>query len=461
MKRLPLFLLLLFVGCATQQRIPEPNTLRVSPENPRYFTDNSGKAILLTGSHVWNNLVDISPQDPPKPLDFEEHIAWLESHNHNFVRLWAWELVTWDTVKNEKDSRKGHFVAPHPFPRTGPGLALDGKPKFDVWKINPDYLERLRQRVQTAQNHGVYVAVMLFEGWGLQFEPHGIRSHPFHKDNNINGINGDPDGDGMGLEIHEGVIPEITEIQRNYVRRVIDTINDFDNVLFEISNENHPASTPWQFAMIRFIREYESTKPKQHPIGMTFQYKGGSNKTLLDSPADWISPNGEGDYRDNPPEADGTKVILSDTDHLWGIGGYPKWVWKSFLRGLNPIYMDPIDGSVISHNYVPELSESIRVAMGYARAWSERINLVAMEPENELSSTGYCLADPGQEYLVYAGDEDLEVTVHLLPGEYHMLWFDTETGEETDSKLLVSGGINNRLSKPFSAPSLLHLKSTR
>ena len=32
--------------------------LRVHPENPRYFTDGSGRAVYLTGSHVWNNWQD-------------------------------------------------------------------------------------------------------------------------------------------------------------------------------------------------------------------------------------------------------------------------------------------------------------------------------------------------------------------------------------------------------------------
>ena len=97
---------------------------------------------------------------------------------------------------------------------------------------------------------------------------------------------------------------------------------------------------------------------------MTFQYKGGSNKTLLNSPADWISPNNEGGYRDNPPAADGTKVIITDTDHLWGIGGNSAWVWKSFLRGPNPIFMDPYDGAVLSHGF--DESDAIRSARPWA-----------------------------------------------------------------------------------------------
>ena len=34
--------------------------LRANPANPRYFTDGSGKAIYLTGSHTWANLMDLS-----------------------------------------------------------------------------------------------------------------------------------------------------------------------------------------------------------------------------------------------------------------------------------------------------------------------------------------------------------------------------------------------------------------
>src|SRR5574341_1523399 len=39
--------------------------LRVNPANPRYFTDGSGRAILLVGSHAWYNLQDSGWSDPP------------------------------------------------------------------------------------------------------------------------------------------------------------------------------------------------------------------------------------------------------------------------------------------------------------------------------------------------------------------------------------------------------------
>ena len=33
--------------------------LRVLAANPRYFTDGSGRAVYLTGSHTWDNRQDI------------------------------------------------------------------------------------------------------------------------------------------------------------------------------------------------------------------------------------------------------------------------------------------------------------------------------------------------------------------------------------------------------------------
>ncbi len=431
--------------------------LRVHPQNRRYFTDDTGRAILLAGSHTWNNLVDMGPGDPPEPFDFAAHLDWLCRYGHNFVRLWAWELTSWDTHGNREKAAQHHFTRPHPWARTGPGTARDGKPKFDLKTFDQAYFARLQQRVRAAEERGVYTAIMLFEGWGIQFSPGGWQHHPFHPENNINGIDGDLDGDGKGLEIHSGRDAAVTAVQRAYVRHAIDTVNAFDNVLYEISNENHPGSTAWQYDMIRFIREYEQGKPKQHPIGMTFQHKGGSNQTLFDSPADWISPNAQGGYRDNPPAADGAKVIVSDTDHLWGIGGNAEWVWKSFLRGLNPIFMDPYDGVVLRRGAGTPWAEAIRKAMGHALAWSRRVDLAAMTPQPDLASTRYCLANPGREYLVYVSGGAQAVSISLPPGQYLPTWGDPDTGEARESAAFEHKGGKPRLKPSTESHALLHL----
>jgi hypothetical protein len=433
--------------------------LRQCAGNPRYFSDESGIPIFLTGSHTWANLADMSPSDPPEAFDFETYLNWLVDYRHNFVRLWTWELVSWDTRGNRENKR--HTVWPHPWARVGPGKALDGKPKFDLTAFNDEYFSRLRSRLEAAAARNIYVSVMLFEGWGLQFSPGAWASHPFHKSNNINEIDGDIDGDGSGLEVHTLANQAVTELQKSYVKHVVDLLNDLDNLLFEISNENHPPSTQWQYEIIEFIHEYERSKPKQHPVGMTFQYEGGSNADLFASPADWISPNPEGGYREDPPPADGQKVILNDTDHLWGIGGNEEWVWKSFLRGHNPLFMDPYDGVVLGNPFEPEW-DPIRKALGYSRIWAQQIDLNAMVPSGDLTSSSYCLADIGEEYLIYVpGGGQFSVDLTAASGMLVSEWFDTSSGVSLTGNL-VRGGEKRLMNSPFGEKGLvLHLKKTR
>src|SRR5262249_32262724 len=127
------------------------------------------------------------------------------------------------------------------------------------------------------------------------------------------------------------------------VRKVIDTVNDLDNVLYEIANESGSYSTAWQYHMIDVVHQYEAGRPKQHPVGMTYQTAGETDQTLLSSAAEWISP------RPRAPLSDGTKVIINDTDrsYQWvgmqneGPAAQQAWVWKNFTSGNNLLFMDP------------------------------------------------------------------------------------------------------------------------
>jgi hypothetical protein len=444
-----IFLILITVNCTRISLEKDPGPLRVSEANPRYFTNNFGRAVYLTGAHTWNNLVDMGISEPPEAFDYEYYLDWLKKYNHNFFRLWAWETLKWNTGDDNSYVPKNINISPQPWLRTGPGLAVDGKPKFDLTKINPAYIERLQKRVELADDKEIYVSIMLFEGWALQFASNAYVNHPFHPINNINEIKGDLNDDGKGIEIHELQDENILEIQKNYIKAVIDAVNDYDNVLYEISNENHPESTDWQYAIINFIKEYERTLPNQHPVGMTFQYKGGSNETLFESPADWISPNREGGYRDNPPSADGSKVIIADTDHLGGIWGNQAWVWKSFLRGLNPIFMDCYDNKVLETKINMDWVEPVRKSLGYTLNYANKMDLLTMLPDTTLVSTKYCLANKGKEYLVYKPENDvLEIDLSKVSGTFSVEWFNPNTGEYSNDKS-INGGEILKLLSPF------------
>ena len=435
---------------ADGRRINGP--LRVHPQNPRYFTDDAGRAVFLTGSHTWNSLQDMGETDPPAPFDFGAYLEFLARHNHNFIRLWRWELPTWDTKANGERKPRRIIATPHPWVRSGPGQAFDGKAKFNLDQFDDAYFQRLRSRVTAARDKGVYVSIMLFEGWGLRFLPDGWSAHPFHPSNNVNHTEAEVKPGVKGIGLFSLGAPKVTAQQEAYVRKVIDTVNDLDNVLYEIANESDYSTTEWQYHFIRFIKNYEARKPRQHPVGMTsIGFGNGVDDLdrLLKGPADWISPNpGRYDYKTDPAPADGAKVILPDTDHLWGVGGDVHWVWKSFLRGLNPIFMDPYRREVLDRG-PDEQWEPVRRAMGVARRLADKVNLVAMKPDTRLASTGYCLANPGNEYLVYLrdGDGELRIDLTAATGSLSADWIDPVSGE-TMAGRSVQGGAVRTFSRP-------------
>ena len=200
---------------------------------------------------------------------------------------------------------------------------------------------------------------------------------------------------------------------------------------------------------------------------MSFQWDGiegsGTDANLFNSPAEAISPSkGAGDgYRRNPPPADGSKVIISDTDHLWGIGGSESWVWKSFLRGLNPIFMDSYKES--PHNKSPDLDpkwEPIRRSMGYTLMYAKKMNLLAMTPHGALSSTGYCLANLGVEYLFYQPESNQPFTVTLKPAEYRYEWFDPQTGKMGDEGIINVDSEKQNFTPSLKGDAVLYLRVT-
>jgi hypothetical protein len=439
---------------------PATGPLQVDSVNPRYFTDGSGKAILLTGSHTWANFQDAGEVNPPPVFDYAAYLDFLQQNHHNFFRLWTWEQTM------GIPSVAGEFrVTPSPYQRTGPGTALDGKLKFDLTQFYQAYFDRLRERVIQAGERGIYVSIMLFNGFSIDDKGTGPGNawpgHPFNLQNNINGVNGDLNNNGNGEETHTLQSPAITALQEAYVRKVIDTVNDLDNVLYEISNESPSNSQDWQYHMINYVKSYEAGKPKQHPVGMTVEYPGGDNGELFASPADWISPNDVGGYKDNPPVANGSKVILTDTDHLWGIGGDRQWVWKNFTRGLNPIYMD-----CYNRIYCPDVdpNDPTRISliknMGYTLAYASRMNLEKMVPHGELASTRYALAYPvasGAEYLVYLPSGGTRtVDLRAVSGTLTVEWFNPSDGTTTIGGTTTGGAIRS-FTPPFGGEAVLYI----
>ena len=486
--------------------------LIVSRSNPRYFavvSNDVERAVYLTGSHIWNNLHDgLGPgrdcAKEPERNDFDAYLTFLEKHGHNFIRLWRWEQF-----KSQAAGGNFHLcMTPQPWPRSGGGKAKDGKPKFDLSQFDPAFFGRLRERVTAAGNRGIYVGVMFFDGWALHLSPppDNVEGHPFHAANNANGI-------GIASILDYQALPldtRVQALQQAYIHKVIDTVHDLPNVLYEVANESSGGgtvdkafaqmlgirevpdwgdSTGWQYWVIDVVKRYERERGyTPHPIGMTMQFpvtdQTKVNAPLYASTAEWISPGYDDEifahgghpmapssppsrWFADPPASDGAKVIITDTDHYAPGKGDALWAWKSFLRGHHPILMDfgiidvvhPLDPSLGIPPY--DLYEPARHAMGDTRRYADRMSLIHMTPRGDLASTGYALANPGSEYLVLQPTDSGEpFTVTVEAGGYELEWFNIASRATVNAPALANTPHGpQRFSPPTTgSPWALYLK---
>ncbi len=421
----------------------------------------------------------------PQALDFAAFVNFLKKNGHNATILWRKDLpqfCQWDI------SGSVWNMTPWPWLRTGPGLASDGNPQFDLTHLDQTYFDRLRARVLTLQSNNIYAIVQLFDGLGITANRCSTDGYPFSRGNNINGVS----DDGANSSMTMSVANAITNVQDAYVLKVIDTLHDLPNVLWEISEEAPDNSTWWQGHMISLIHSYElTTYGVQHPVGYpTLNVSGANDTQLYNSNADWVSPVA----RFFPASSCGSgtppcKVNINDSDHSLYYTSFTNsdgtlqnatlraYLWENLTGGAGGLlFMDPYlvlwQGSPLRNmcsnalygictGAVDPKYGSFRANMGYALAYvNTKLDLVKMTPQSNLTSTGFCLADNtpvGAEYLIYAPNGgtftvNLSATVSTLNVE----WFDPSTGTTTAGGT-INGGSTTSFTSPFKNDTVLYL----
>src|SRR5688500_19509168 len=82
---------------------------------------------------------------------------------------------------------------------------------------------------------------MFFDGWALHLSPapDHVEGHPFHAMNNINGASIESIVDYQVLPLD----PRVQALQEAYIHKVVDTLHDLPNVLWEAANESSGGGT--------------------------------------------------------------------------------------------------------------------------------------------------------------------------------------------------------------------------
>lgn len=212
------------------------------PENPRYFLYNGRPLVLITATEHYGAVINRNFDYVAYLDDAAEKRQTLSRCFLLFRELQVFDPATQVKPLNPHSPCKplpGEYVSP--WPRSGPGFATDGYPKFDLDQWNPKYFERLHGFLAAAQERDVIIELTLFSStysdavWGL---------NPLNIQNNINGV-----GDIPWQDYISGRDATLTERQMAYVSRVVEEINGYDCFYFEVCNEpftTSPVRAAWR-----------------------------------------------------------------------------------------------------------------------------------------------------------------------------------------------------------------------
>jgi hypothetical protein len=251
-------LLVLFAASLDAQPI------RLHPANPHYFEFRGKPTVLITSAEHYGGVLNGA-------FNYVRYLDALRADGLNMTRIFAGlyreRPEDFGIANNTLAPLPAAFVSP--YARGDAPGALDGLNKFDLSQWNEAWSERLRDFVSQAARRGIVVEVTLFCAY---YRDHMWEASPLHSRNNVQGaFEGIPRAEVLTLK-H----PALVKIQEGFVRKVVETLNEFDNVFYEICNEPYATNVPddWQRHIARTIAAAESGLPKRHLIAQNIANNG-------------------------------------------------------------------------------------------------------------------------------------------------------------------------------------------
>jgi len=237
------------------------DAVSIHPDNPRYFLFRGKPLVLVTASEHYGSVMN-------RPFDFEKYLDDAAEHKITLTRTFLLfrELQSARNPSSPCKPESPDYIAP--FPRTGPGKAMDGEPIYDLDQWNPEYFDRLHRFLDAASKRGIIVELTVFSNtyadnvWAL---------NPFRAKNNKQGV-----GNIEWPEYPSLTDKELVRRQTAYARKIIQETSQYDNVYYEICNEpggavpGHvsPAEVDaWQEKMGDAMRDEMRKLNRPHLIG--------------------------------------------------------------------------------------------------------------------------------------------------------------------------------------------------
>ena len=440
-----LFWLMVVVTASKAER------LEICPQHPYYFRDGDHHVILVGVSDrslftIWQN---------EKGFSWQKYLGELADHHLNYVRQ---DVFSWGTLLAPVHYPAQFSNPAWPFARTGPGMAIDGKPKFNLTKFNQSYFEeRLKPFLREAETRGIYVELTLFEG----FHSRGFAESLYAEANNIN---------RLGLQPREATSdaalsnPSLMAIQHTYIDKVLAETAKFGNVIYEIANET--GGKRWVAHLIDYIHHHASHPHRLVSAGeqtTSFDPRTGANDIVIKH------RGGGGLYATDADVRNHHLALLSfrvskpvihneyflfanrSTDDV----NFPrKMMWADFTAGGHSNFFDfafwrgtgrTVDDGQPSRLPPPEILRGGQYLLNFLT--ENKVKFWAMLPHDELAGVKgkskpyiFTLARPGEEYVCYVlGDGPVTIELQPMEGSFTACWYDPKGGQFLGSVHRVQG----------------------
>ncbi len=419
--------------------IARAEALQLHPENPRYFLYQGKPLVLLTATEHYGSVLN-------RAFDFEKYLDDAAAHKMTLTRTFLLfrELQSARNPSSPCKPESPDYIAP--FPRIGPGKALDGEPIYDLDQSNPEYFDRLKRFLDAAARRGIIVELTIFSNayadniWAL---------NPFRAENNKQGVG------RIGWQEYISLRdPELVRRQAEFARKIVRETSAYDNIYYEICNEpggaipEHPSAADvdaWQEEMGRAIRDEMrklkrphliagqqafAYKPKfrfsldqtyggptfdivnVHPLpdtelrGRLYQLGHFMSKELMLSEMQQFAAKASGEAKPTVMDEDNAASMYRDPAG-WTI--HRKRAWTSVLNGAHYDYID-FSITVGSEAGTPASRAGIRSWMQHLSEFIAGFDYIHAKPAADWIQTkpehlvASALVVPNRDYAVYLAD---------------------------------------------------------
>ena len=425
--------------------------LEICPQHPYYFRDGDHHVILVGISDrslftIWQN---------EKGFSWQKYLGELADHHLNYVRQ---DVFSWGTLLAPVHYPAQFSNPAWPFARTGPGMAIDGKPKFNLTKFNQSYFEeRLKPFLREAKTRGIYVELTLFEG----FHSRGFAESLYAEANNINRLGLQPRDVTSDVALSN---PSLMTIQHAYIDKVLAETAEFSNVIYEIANET--GGKKWVAHLIDYIHHHSthpsclvsageqtsSFDPRTGANDIVVKHRGGGGLYATD--ADVYNHHlALLRFRVGKPVIHNEYFLFANrsTDDV----NFPrKMMWADFTAGGHSNFFDfafwrgtgrTVDDGQPSRSPAPEILRGGQYLLDFLT--ENKIKFWTMAPHDELAVVKgknnpyiFTLARPGEEYVCYVlGDGPVTIELQSMKGSFTACWYDPKGGHFLGSVHRVQG----------------------